>query len=318
MANKLLSCLQFLGITLLAAGLYASCGRNAQPQAFKKIADMSAPDTVILAPNATPQLVAKQFAFTEGPAADAAGNVYFTDQPNDRIWKWSTTGELSVFMEPSGRSNGMFFDRKGNLLTCADAQNEIWSIAPDKTVQVLLSAVGGKKLNGPNDLWIDANGGIYFTDPLYKRPWWKHPMPQMAGQYLWYLPAGGKEPRLLDSAYKQPNGIVGTPDGRYLYVADIGDKKTYRYEMGSNGNLRNRTLFAPMGSDGMTLDERGNLYLTGQGVTVFAPSGKQIAHIDIPERWTANVCFGGADRKQLFVTASTAVYTVDMLVKGAW
>lgn len=303
---------------LLVVLLHTACNRNAQPQTGKNSRPMTASDTAILAPGARPQLVAKQFAFTEGPAADAAGNVYFTDQPNNRIWKWSTAGELSVYMEPAGRSNGMFFDRKGNLLSCADEQNEIWSIAPDKKVTVLLRAVGGKKLNGPNDLWSDADGGIFFTDPLYKRPWWKHPMPQMAGQYLWYLPAGGKEPRLLDSAFKQPNGIVGTPDGRYLYVADIGDQKTYRYELGSNGRLRHRTLFAAMGSDGMTLDERGNLYLTGNGVTVFAPSGKQIAHIAIPEKWTANVCFGGAGRNQLFVTASAAVYTVDMAVKGAW
>jgi gluconolactonase len=279
---------------------------------------MSAADTAIMAPGTVPQLVSSQFAFTEGPAADKAGNVYFTDQPNDRIWKWEPSGKLSLFLEPTGRSNGMFFDRKGNLLSCADLNNEIWSIAPDKKVTVLLGAVGGKKLNGPNDLWADAAGGIYFTDPFYKRIWWQHTEPQMQGQYLYYLPAGAQQPLVADTAFEQPNGIVGTPDGRYLYVADIGGSKIYRYEIGKNGKLENKMLFAPMGSDGMTLDNRGNLYLTGKGVTVFDPSGKKIAHIDIPENWTANVCFGGTARNKLFITASKSVYTADMLVSGAW
>jgi gluconolactonase len=306
-------------LVVLMAGLLAcNSSKRLQPKMEKEISATVMADTVIMAPGASPKLVSGQFAFTEGPAADGAGNVYFTDQPNDRIWKWSVDGQLSLFMEPSGRSNGMFFDRKGNLLSCADLRNEIWRIGPDKKVEVVLGAVGGKKLNGPNDLWSDADGGIFFTDPFYKRPWWDHAQPEMPGQYLYYLPTGAAQPRVVDTAYKQPNGIVGTPDGRYLYVADIGGNKTYRYDLKPGGQLSNRTLFAPMGSDGMTLDERGNLYLTGKGVTVFSPAGKKISHIDIPENWTANICFGGASRKTLFITASKSVYTVDMVVKGAW
>lgn len=287
-------------------------------QATQNTPNMFSADTAILAPGAVPQLVSGQFAFTEGPAADKEGAVFFTDQPNDRIWKWEPSGKLSLFLEPAGRSNGMFFDRKGNLLSCADLNNEIWSISPNKKVTVLLGAMGGKKLNGPNDLWADDAGGIYFTDPFYKRPWWSHDKPQMPGQYLYYLPAGAQQPIAVDTAYKQPNGIVGTPDGRYLYVADIGDNKIYRYEIGQKGQLRNRMLFAPMGSDGMTLDNRGNLYLTGKGVTIYSPDGKKKAHIDIPENWTANVCFGGKERNKLFITASKSIYTVDMVVTGAW
>lgn len=289
-----------------------------QPAGVKQTSSMHSSDTAILAPGAAPQLVARQFSFTEGPAADTAGNVFFTDQPNNRIWKWEPSGKLSIFMEPSGRSNGMFFDRKGNLLACADEHNEIWAISPDKKVTVLLRDVDGKKLNGPNDLWADDGGGVYFTDPFYPRPYWSHSGSEMPGQYLYYLPAGATAPLVVDTAMVQPNGIVGTPDGRYLYVADIGDNKTYRYEMQPGGVLRNRTLFTQLGSDGMTLDEKGNLYLTGNGVTVVDPSGKQIAHIAIPEKWTANVCFGGTQRNKLFITASQAVYIVDMKVKGAW
>ena len=118
--------------------------------------------------------------------------------------------------------------------------------------------------------------------------------------------------------FTRPNGIVGSPDGKLLYVADIGASKTFAFKVNDDGTLFGRRLFAEMGSDGMTLDSKGNLYLTGRGVTVFDPSGKQIGHIAIPEPWTANICFGGRKGKTLFITASTAVYTVEMNVKGAY
>jgi len=108
--------------------------------------------------------VSSQFSFTEGPATDKKGNIYFTDQPNDKIWKYSVDGKLSMFMDKTGRSNGLYFDHKGNLIACADNKDELWSISPDKKVTVLLSNFQGHRFNGPNDLWIDAAGGIYFTD----------------------------------------------------------------------------------------------------------------------------------------------------------
>lgn len=272
----------------------------------------------IIAAGAQPQLIAKQFAFTEGPAADKEGNVFFTDQPNNRIWKYTTNGALYVFLEPAGRSNGMFFDNAGNLLSCADEQNQIWSISRDGKISVLLKDYKGKNLNGPNDLWADANGGIYFTDPYYQRPYWQRKEAELKGEKVYYLPKGAQQPVVVAEDVVKPNGIVGTPDGKYLYVADIGDNKTYKYQINKDGSLSNRQLFATMGSDGMTLDEKGNVYLTGKGVTVFNKAGEQIEHIAINEPWTANVCFGGANRKKLFITASKAVYTVDMTVKGAY
>src|SRR5579872_3326710 len=117
-------------------------------------------------------LVSRQFSFTEGASVDKRGNVFFTDQPNDRIWEYDIRGKLKVFMDSAGRSNGMYFDPTGRLVTCADEQEQLWSIGPDRSVRVLLKAVGGKRLNGPNDLWIDARGGIYFTDPYYQRSYW--------------------------------------------------------------------------------------------------------------------------------------------------
>lgn len=263
-----------------------------------------------------PQLVSHQFTFTEGASVDRAGNVFFTDQPNNKIWEYTLEGELVLFMDSAGRSNGMYFDPGGRLVTCADEEEQLWSIGPDRRVKVLLRDVGGHRLNGPNDLWIDAKGGIYFTDPYYQRPYWTRTHPDLDGEKVYYLPRGGKQPVVAAADVKKPNGIVGTPDGKTLYVSDIGDGKTYVYVIGPGGRLSGRQLFCAQGSDGMTLDERGNVYLTGDGVTVYDPGGKKIAHIPVPEKWTANLCFGGKDKRTLFITASGGVYVLRMRVKG--
>lgn len=264
-------------------------------------------------------LVSDGYAFTEGPTADKNGDVYFTDQPNDRILKWSaSTNSVSEYMKPSGRSNGLYIDHNENLLSAADENNELWRIDADKNVTVLVENFEDKKLNGPNDLWEDPKGGIYFTDPFYKRPWWNHDEPEQTAKRVYYLGANADSPKIvIDENYDQPNGIIGSSNGKKLYVADIGSKKTYVYDIEKNGNLSNKKLFVNMGSDGMTLDTLGNVYLTGDGVTVFNAQGQQIEHIEVPENWTANVTFGGADRKTLFITAMDSVYTLKMKVEGA-
>ena len=176
----------------------------------------------------------------------------------------------------------------------------------------------GKLLNGPNDLWIRPDGGIYFTDPLYPRPYWKRDKEmQQNGQDVYFLTSNHKTLGRVITDLKQPNGIIGTPDGRTLYVADIGAGKTFAYDIPANGSPTNKRLFCNLGSDGMTLDNEGNVYLTGRGVTVFDKSGKQIEHIDVPEPWTANITFGGKDRDLLFITASKNVYGLKTRVKGA-
>ncbi|WP_207955411.1 SMP-30/gluconolactonase/LRE family protein [Segetibacter sp. 3557_3] len=270
----------------------------------------------LVAPGASLRLVSDSFKFTEGPTVDQQGNVFFTDQPNDKIWKYSADGKLSVFMEKTGRSNGMHFDRKGNLLSCADERNEVWSISPDKKVTVILKDLSGLRLNGPNDLWVQPNGSIYFTDPLYRRAYWGGEVSRVKGEKVYYMADQKSQPVVVDDTIKKPNGIVGTPDGKLLYVADIGAGKTYRYTVNKDGSLSNRTLFANLGSDGMTLDEKGNVYLTGNGVTIFDKEGKQVGHIKVPANWTANLCFAGKARKTLFITASESVFVLDMNVKG--
>ena len=271
----------------------------------------------IIAPGAKVEELADGFEFTEGPAVDADGNVFFTDQPNNRIHKWSTDGKLSVFHDRPGRSNGLYFDKKGNLLACADLNNELWSIDMQGKATVLVKDYKGKKLNGPNDLWPDPKGGIYFTDPLYKREYWNRGPMEQDGQHVYYLSPDRQTLIRVAEDLVQPNGIIGTPDGKHLYVADIRGRKTYRYKISDDATLSDKTLFCEMGSDGMTIDNEGNVYLTGRGVTVFNSTGEQIEQIPIDAGWTANVCFGGADRHTLFITAQKSLFGLRMRVKGA-
>ncbi|MEO5602124.1 MAG: SMP-30/gluconolactonase/LRE family protein [Cyclobacteriaceae bacterium] len=262
------------------------------------------------------KLISSEFKFTEGPTADRDGNVFFTDQPNDRIMKWSTNGTISVFMEGAGRSNGLAFDMNGNLLACADLHNELWSIDKNRKVTILVKNFKGKKLNGPNDLWIHPRGWIYFTDPFYKRDYWNRSEKEIEQENVYYFSADGKILEVAAGDFVRPNGIVGTRDGKKLYVADINAGKTYSFRIGNDGSLSDRKLFAALGSDGITIDKKGNVYLTGKGVTILNPDGEQIGHIPVPEGWTANVCFGGSDKKTLFITASKSLYSLQMKVNG--
>jgi gluconolactonase len=273
-----------------------------------------------IAPGAELKLVADGYKFTEGPAADPQGNVYFTDQPNDRILKWSAeTGKVETFMQPAGRSNGLDFDGEGKLIACADDKGQLWRVDPEtKKVTVLLDRFDGKLFNGPNDVWVDPEGGMYFTDPFYKRPYWQdREKPEQEKQRVFFLKKGAKAPIIADDTLVQPNGVVGSPDGKLLFVADIGAKKTYQYDIAADGSLANRKLFCEMGSDGMTRDNAGNLYLTGKGVTVFDKDGNKLGDIPIDKGWTANITFGGRDMKTLFITAMDSVFTLEMAVSGA-
>jgi gluconolactonase len=271
----------------------------------------------VVAPGAKLEKLAGDFLFTEGPTVDAHGNLFFVDQPNNRIMEWSADGKLSTFLQPSGYANGMMFDAKGNLIACADEHNELWSIAPDKKISMLVTNFNGKYLNGPNDVWVAPNGGMFLSDPFYKRKWWDHDTMALTNEEVYYLPPDHKILKRVTDDLKKPNGITGTPDGKNLYVSDIRAGQTWRYDIQPDGSLTNKTFFCALGSDGMTIDAEGNLYLTGHGVTVFDKTGKQIDHIDVPEQWSANVCFGGKDHQTLFITASPSLYSIELRVKGA-
>jgi gluconolactonase len=272
--------------------------------------------------------------------------------------RWNVADKaLSVFMHPAGYSNGMSFDAKGNLIACADERNELWSISLTKTETIPYPAplnpeVGekptaekitvpvhtvimdgmynGKRLGAPNDLWIRPDGGIYFTDPYYARRWWTPGRQQEQElKTVYYLsPDYKKLTRVLADFNSStgvagtPNGIVGTPDGKTLYVADISGAETWSFDIQPDGSLTNKKLVCSFGSDGMTLDDQGNLYLTtgtraAPGVTVVSTkTGQQIGYIAVPEQ-PANLCFGGKDRKTLYITARTGFYSIPTNVKGA-
>ena len=284
------------------------------------IASIPASAESVVAPGATLQKLGGGFAFTEGPTCDKAGNLFFIDQPNDRIMEWSLDGKLSTFMQPSQYSNGMMFDANGNLIACADEHNRLWSIAPDKTVTVLVTNYQGKYLNGPNDVWVAPNGSMYITDPFYKRTWWDHTTMALTNQEVYYLSPDRKNLVRVTDDLTQPNGITGTPDGKTLFVSDIRARQTWRYDIQPDGSLTNKTLFCAKGSDGMTIDEDGRLYMSVagpvSGVTVVDKTGQQVEVIPVPEH-PANVSFGGKDHRTLFITARTGLYSIETRVKGA-
>jgi gluconolactonase len=269
----------------------------------------------LVAAGASVVKVADGFVFTEGPAVDAYGNVYFSDVRTSKTYKWSIDGEVTTFREPSGEGNGMIFDREGNLLVCESGDRRVTRVSMGGSVTVLADSFDGKKLNSPNDIWLDPKGGIYFSDPRFR----DQTGVEQDGNHVYYIPSDGEPIQRVIDDLEAPNGVLGTADGRWLYVADhgplTGSEMTYVYDIRADGSLGSRRIAAPQGSDGMTLDEQGNLYLTSVGVEVYSPSGEKIESIAVPEQPT-NVVFGGADRRTLFITARTGVYSLQMNVRG--
>jgi gluconolactonase len=295
--------------------------------------------------------------FTEGATCAPDGDVYFVEQNSNKIVKWSVAErKLSVFMHPAGYANGMSFDARGDLIACADERNELWSISITVTETVpypapLNPAVGekprsgsvtlpahtvimdghyhGKLLGGPNDLWIRPDGGIYFTDPYYARAWWTPGRKQEQElKTVYFLSPDHKSVTRVLANFNSakgvpgtPNGIAGTPDGKTLYVSNIDGGETLGFSVQADGSLTDRVLICPFGSDGMTLDDHGNLYLTVHnrvpGVTVASvKTGRQIGFIPVPEA-PANLCFAGKDHQTLYITAQAGFYAIPTLVKGA-
>ncbi|MGQ8335041.1 SMP-30/gluconolactonase/LRE family protein [Sunxiuqinia sp. A32] len=269
----------------------------------------------ILKKDAEITMIQTGFSFTEGPAVAPDGRIFFTDQPNDRIYIWNENDEITEFDVDGERSNGLYFGIDGELISCADYRNKLIKIDMNGTKTVLVDNYKDMHLNGPNDLWQHPNGNIYFTDSYYHRPWWPEGQKQVQDERAVYCyTTDGNLIRVADG-YKMPNGIIGSPDGKNLYVADINDGKTWKYNIQADGTLTDKTFFAPEGSDGMTIDKKGNVYLTNNGVSIFDKSGSKVGVIEVPER-PANVCFGGKKRNILFITARKSVYKIETKVKG--
>ena len=255
------------------------------------------------------------FAFTEGPAEGPDGRIYFTDIPNFRIHTYDpVSGELGTARTDSGRANGLMFDESGALYACEGGNRQLTKQVGDD-IKILAAQYNGKRFNSPNDLDLDGKGGVYFTDPRYGN---RDDM-EMDIEGVYHVSASGQLTRVIDDLVR-PNGLILSLDNKTLHVADNGTTFIYAYDIQDNGSLANRRKFADMGSqggcDGMTIDERGNIYGTAQGhVWIWNPEGKLISKIKPPES-PANCTFGGPDNKTLFMTARTGFYSIKMKVAG--
>lgn len=272
-----------------------------------------------IGPSGEVQRLHTGFEFTEGPASDAAGNIWFTDIPRNQIHHIDPAGKLSVFIEPAGHCNGLMVvgDR---LLACEmDGRLKQFSLT-DKKETALADQYEGKRFNAPNDLVIDQSGGIYFTDPRFRAP---DPWPQ-GKEAVYYRAADGAVTRIIEDR-KAPNGVILSPDEKTLYVVPSMEKEMWAYPVESPGKIGKGKLLCELrqrpgetngGGDGLTVDTKGNLYITsGLGVQVVSPDGKILGVISFPEQ-PANVTFVGTDRRTLFVTARKSVYSVTMEATG--
>ncbi|MEZ6090211.1 MAG: SMP-30/gluconolactonase/LRE family protein [Pirellulaceae bacterium] len=260
------------------------------------------------------------FQFTEGPASDGEGTLYFTDIPAETIFQLSADGKISPLTTTSGHANGLMFDGEKHLIACQMDGQVVRIDRKTKDVEVLAGQYEGKRFNAPNDLVIDRQGGVYFTDPLFRAP---EPLPQ--GTQGFYYIAPDKSVTQLDKDLPAPNGIALSPDEKTLYVIPSMSAEMLAYDVKEPGKIENRRVFCRLkqkqadgnsGGDGMTIDTKGNLYITAAtGVQVFDPSGKMLGNIAFPQQ-PANVTFGGPDRKTLYVTARTGLYRCAMEAAG--
>jgi gluconolactonase len=305
----------------------------------------------IVPANANLERVATGFTWVEGPLWIPAGYLLFAEITSNSIRKLTRDGTVSIFLQPSGYkgaapyggkepgSNGMTLDRSGRLTVAGHAHRDVWrleSLDPKAQVTVLADSYEGKKLNSPNDLVYKSDGSLYFTDPPYGLPTQSDNDPikelQMSGVYR--IPKAfdqkpGAAPardqlQLLSKDLPRPNGIAFSPDEKYLYVDNSQPKKLWmRYRVKQDGTLTDAKVFydatsdtRPGAPDGMKVDRQGNVYSSGPGgIWIFSPAGKPLGTILLPER-ASNVNWGGADRKTLYITASSSIYRVTLKVPG--
>lgn len=261
------------------------------------------------------------FAFTEGPAWDQEGSLFFTDIPNAKIHLLSENrNKIDVFTRDSGHANGILVDASERILVCQMDGRVVQYDAKTADYKVLADSYEGKRFNAPNDLIVDKVGGIYFTDPLFRAP---TPLPQGI-QAVYYINPDGKVSRLTGDI-AAPNGIGLSPDGKRLYVIPSRQAEMLVYDVTGPGKIANgRTLCRlkqpqgkdNTGGDGMAVDVEGNLYITTNlGVEIFSQAGKHLGLVVFPQQ-PANVTFGGADRKTMYVTARTGLYRIAMPIAG--
>jgi len=306
-------------IVLLVASLALSVALSSTADAAESV----------VAAGAKVEKLAGGMKFTEGPVwlADKK-KLIFSDIPNANLMQWSEKDGLSLFRK-SENANGNILDLQGRIISCQHSARNIVRIEKDGSVKVLADRFDGKRFNSPNDVAVRSDGTLWFTDP----PWglWGLNKPaEIPGHWVYKLdPATGKVKALVKDL-AMPNGIVFSPDHTRVYIADTGghpkhpDPKLKKlppsircYEVTAAGDLGKKLFEIAEGSDGMTVDVKGNIYATHKGkVYVFDAAGKELEKIDVPEG-PANVCFGGDDFKTLFITARTSLYSVRLRFAGA-
>ncbi|MFC1650184.1 SMP-30/gluconolactonase/LRE family protein [Candidatus Latescibacterota bacterium] len=270
----------------------------------------------ITAPGARLTKVADGFRYTEGPAWSPDRKLYFTDKSSSRILTWSREDGISDFRINPGGANGLIFTGTGDLIVCESTARRVISIAPDGTETVLADSYEGKKLNSPNDAWVDAKGGIYFSDHSMR----SKEILEQKGDHIYYIFPDASDRKSIirvTDDLEYPNGVIINPGGDRLYVTDSGANKTYIYTVNPDGTLRDKKVFAEEGYDGLAMDVEGNVYITpiAKMVSVYDPGGSRIGEIPTPSR-PSNICFGGEDMRTLFLTCGNTVYNIKMSVKG--
>lgn len=262
------------------------------------------------------------FKFVEGPAADKSGTVFFTDIPAERILKVDPMGNLSVFREHTRLVNGTMWSATGELVGCQQKSGKLVAFSADgKSERVLATGFNGIRFNAPNDLVIDKAGGVYMTDPNYGAP---KPLPQ-GKTSVYYISAKGEVTRIVEQL-PNPNGIILSPEERTLYVIPTDQADMMAYSISEPGKIYGGRVFCRIvqpntgpqntGGDGLTIDTKGNLYVTTRlGIQIFDQAGKHLGTIAVPEQ-PANCTFGGPDFKTLYITARTSLYVVPMEAVG--
>jgi gluconolactonase len=273
----------------------------------------------VVAPGVEAELVQEGFTFTEGPVGTADGGLYFSDIRVSRTFHLDRGGKITVVREQTNGANGLALTRDGELLFAEGDGKRISKRNRDGTVTTVTDGFDGKPFLAPNDLILDAKGGIYFTDP--------GPRPVVPGRptYVFYLAAGAKQPIIVDDKVARPNGLTLTRDGRTLIVDDTIGPTVYAYDVQGDGTVKNKRPFAQLqdipagqesGADGMALDREDRVYITTvAGVQVFDAAGKYLGKIR-SARQGANVAFGGPDKRTLYITAREGLYRVKMLAQG--
>jgi gluconolactonase len=273
----------------------------------------------VVAPGVEPQLLQDVFKFTEGPVGTADGALYFSDIRANRTYLLEPGGKISVVRENTNGGNGLALTKDGDLLTAEGDGKRISRLGRNGKVTTVTDGIEGKPLLAPNDLIVDAKGGIYFTDP--------GPRPVVPGRvvHVYYLPAGAKEPRVVDDKVAQPNGLTVTADGKTLIVDDTIGNTVFAYDIEPDGTVKNKRAFAelrdiPAGqesiADGMALDRDGRVYVTTvKGIQVFDRDGQYLGTI-VVARQPANLAFAGPNKRTLFITAREGLYSLEMLSQG--